>query len=172
VLLELQDDIAALERELDELDKIDKDTAIGQRRLINRQLDIKRPRSDEGFRPRREILAELRTKLVEYDELLIKARDLQGFQKPSERDYKSVRTWVWNRKPLVEKEEEFIKRKEDIVSLRSGREWSSFDGLVESTLRRFDCEPLRVGPSANVPPTTAHDSSKTALTFPAHILYS
>jgi len=143
VLLELQDDIAALERELDEVDEVDNETAAGQKRLINRQFDIKRSRGDDGFRPRREILAELRTKLLEYDELLIKARDLQAFQRPSHRDYKSVRTWFWNLKPLVRKEANYIKKKEDIITLRSGREWSSFDGLVESTLRRFDCEALR-----------------------------
>ncbi|QDS67474.1 hypothetical protein FKW77_000952 [Venturia effusa] len=143
VLLELQDDIAALERELDEVDKADDETAVGKRRLVNRQFDIKRSRGEDGFRPRREILAELRTKLLEYDELLIKARDLQGFQRPSYRDYRSVRTWFWNLKPLVSKEAGFIRKKEDIITLRNGREWSSFDGLVESTLRRFDCGLVR-----------------------------
>jgi len=138
-----------LERELDEVDEVDNETAAGQKRLINRQFDVKRSRGEDGFRPRREILTELRTKLLEYDELLIKARDLQAFQKPSHRDYKSVRTWFWNLKPLVRKESDYIKKKEDIITLRSGREWSSFDGLVESTLRRFDCEPLRVSQSVN-----------------------
>jgi len=143
VLLELQDDIAALERELDNLDTVDDETATGKRRLKNRQFDTRQSRGDDGFRLRREILSDLRIKLLEYDELLIKARDLQAFQRPSERDYKSVRTWFWNLKPVVEKEAAFIKKKEDIVTLRSGREWSSFDGLVESTLRRFDCELIR-----------------------------
>lgn len=169
VLLELQDDIAALERELDEVDEVDNETAAGQKRLINRQFDIKRSRGDDGFRPRREILAELRTKLLEYDELLIKARDLQAFQKPSHRDYKSVRTWFWNLKPLVRKESNYIKKKEDIITLRSGREWSSFDGLVESTLRRFDCEALRVSHSTNVPPTKVHEPWNYSLISPQRL---
>jgi len=142
ILLELQDEIVALERELDELDSIDDENESGKKRLCNRQFDKRRSRGDD-CRPRQEILAELRLKLLEYDELLIKARDLQGFQKPSQRDYKSVRTWFWNLKPLVEKEAHFIKQKEDIVTLRSGREWSDFDGMVESTLRRFDCKLIR-----------------------------
>lgn len=171
-MLELQDDIAALERELDEVDKVDNETAAGQKRLVNRQFDIKRSRGEDGFRPRREIFAELRTKLLEYDELLIKARDIQGFQKPSHRDYKSVRTWFWNLKPLVSKEAGFIKKKEDIISLRSGREWSSFDGLVEFTLRQFDCRLVRVGHSTNVPPTKVRKSLDFTNLSTAHFLYS
>ncbi|KAE9969852.1 hypothetical protein EG328_006639 [Venturia inaequalis] len=169
ILLELQDDIAALERDLDEVDKVDDGTEAGKKRLANRQFDLKRSRGEDGFRPRREILAELRTKLLEYDELLIKARDIQGFQKPSYRDYRSVRTWFWNLKPLVSKEAGFIKKKEDIITLRSGREWSSFDGLVESTLRRFDCGLVRVGHSANVPPTKVREHLSTSLILPQRI---
>jgi hypothetical protein len=145
VLLELQAEIAALEQELDELDAIDNDPEGDQkRRLKSRIFDSKKPRPDDGYRSRQEIFAELRVKLVEYDELLIKARDLQAFQKPSQRDYKSVRTWFWNLKPLVEKEAEFIRKKEDIVTLKTGREWSGFDGFVESTLRKIDCKLVQV----------------------------
>lgn len=79
------------------------------------------------------------------DELLVKARDLNAFQRPSNRDYRSFRTWFWNKKPLnYEPEEEFIKRREDLVSLRHGREWSSFDGIVESCIRKLHCRPLQV----------------------------
>jgi len=141
VLLELQAEITALEQELDTLDDIDNDPEVGQpKRLKSRRFDLYRPRPNNDYRSRQEIFAELRKKLVEYDELLIKARDLQAFQKPSQRDYKSVRTWFWNLKPLVEGDAEFIRKKEDIVTLKTGREWSGFDGFVESTLRRVDCK--------------------------------
>jgi hypothetical protein len=74
------------------------------------------------------------------DEILAKARDLNAFQRPSERDYRSFRTWFWNVKPLnYEAEEEFIKRKEDLVSLRHGREWSGFDGFIETCIRKLHC---------------------------------
>jgi hypothetical protein len=147
VLLELQAEIASLEQELDELDDIDNDPQCGdKKRLKSRQYDSNRPRPDDSYRSRQAIFAELRVKLVEYDELLIKARDLQGFQKPSARDYKSVRTWFWNLKPLVENDAAFIKKKEDIVTLKTGREWSGFDGFVESALRRVDCKLVQVSP--------------------------
>ncbi|KAF2419044.1 hypothetical protein EJ08DRAFT_665969 [Tothia fuscella] len=143
VLLELQAEIAALESELDELDEVDNETPAGKRRLRQREWDARTPRDEDGYRSRHEVLAQLRTKLVEYDELHIKARDLQAFQRPSERDYRSVRTWFWNLKPLVGNEAAFIKKKKDFVSLRVGRDWSGFDDIIESNLRRFDCSLMR-----------------------------
>ena len=142
MLLDLQSDIAQLERELDRLDTLDAANDDGER-LLDRALDNRQPRRD-GRRPRSEVMQELRTKLVEYDELLIKARELAGFQRPSTRDYRSVRTWFWSANALVERDAMFIRQKEDIVSLRSGREWSSFDGWVERCLRKCDCGMLRV----------------------------
>jgi hypothetical protein len=40
-------------------------------------------------------------------------------------------------KPLTCAEEKFIKRKEDLISLRQGREWSGFDALIETCIRKF-----------------------------------
>jgi hypothetical protein len=144
VLLDLQAQVAQLERELDRLDLLDSQNGDdGNLRLSSKARDDRRSRDDDE-RPRAEVLRELRERLSEYDEMLIKARELASFQCPSGRDYRSVRTWFYNVEPLVEKESEFIYRKEDIISLRSGREWSTFDGWIESTLRKFDCALLRV----------------------------
>ena len=72
------------------------------------------------------------------------AREIGSFQKPSNRDYKSVRIWFWNTTPLVEKEREFIKHKEDIISLHIGREWSAFDEIVEKFLMSLKSPWVRV----------------------------
>lgn len=148
VLLDLQSNIAKLEKELNELDEIDDKTGAGRRRLRDRVFDQRSKRDPElGFRNRADVLNDIRIKLVEYDELLIKAQNIQSFQKPSQRDYRSARTWFWNVKPVVDAEAAFIKKKEDIVTLRKGREWSGFDGLVESMLIRLDCSLIRVSHS-------------------------
>jgi hypothetical protein len=77
--------------------------------------------------------------------MLVKARELNAFQKPSNRDYRSLRTWFYNIKPLsYEREEEFIKRREDLVSLRHGREWSGFDGVIECCVRKLHCRLIQV----------------------------
>lgn len=53
---------------------------------------------------------------------------------------------MWNIKPLIASEQKFIKCKEDLKSLHSGREWSAFDGFVENMLLKCDSNLLRVRP--------------------------
>ena len=69
---------------------------------------------------------------------------MASFQRPADRDYRSVRTWLSNTKPIVDEEEAFIRCKEDIVTLRHGRECAGFDGLVESMLHRMNCRLTKV----------------------------
>ena len=78
------------------------------------------------------------------DDLLVKARDLASFQKPCDRDYRSVRNWIGKYAPLVSKEQAFIKHKEDVLTLHVGREWCEFDVLVEWLLLKADCKFVRV----------------------------
>ena len=72
------------------------------------------------------------------DEVLIKARTLESFQKPSDRNYRSVRRYHHNQKPLMDAEMDSIRSKEDIVSLSNGREWATFDGGVETMIGQID----------------------------------
>ncbi|CAN9135390.1 unnamed protein product [Alternaria alternata] len=97
-------------------------------RLMSRKDDLQQARREEKESVRAGLISTIRDKLVNYDEILVKTRDLNAFQRPSNRDYHSFCTWFWNEKPLnYEPEEEFIKRREDLISLRHGREWSGFD---------------------------------------------
>ena len=68
VLLDIQDRIVVLERELHKKDErdTDKDTRQGSNRLISRRRDEFEARSDGDRRPRRVILNEIRERLVEY----------------------------------------------------------------------------------------------------------
>ncbi|KAJ4348443.1 uncharacterized protein N0V89_009817 [Didymosphaeria variabile] len=137
VLLDLQDEIANLEKELDEIDWDDFDEE--PERLRSREIDVAKAGDEGDARNRRVILKEIRTKLMEYDEVLIKARTLDSFQKPSDRNYRSVRRFHHNHKPLMDAETESIRSKEDTVSLRnSGREGGSFDGGLEKTIFKID----------------------------------
>ena len=70
--------------------------------------------------------------------MLIKARTLESFQKPSDRNYRSVRRYHHNEKPLMDAEMDSIRCKEDIVSLSNGREWSTFDSGVETVIHSID----------------------------------
>lgn len=136
VLLDLQDEITSLEKELDELDwdSFDDDPD----RLRSRDIDVAAAAQEGTTRNRRVVLAEIKAKLLEYDEVLIKARTLESFQRPSDRNYRSVRRYHHNTKPLMDAEMDSIRSKEDTVSLANGREWASFDGGVESVIGRVD----------------------------------
>ncbi|KAL6707392.1 hypothetical protein ACN47E_004171 [Coniothyrium glycines] len=136
ILLDLQDEITALEKELDEVDWDDSED--DPERLHSRETDVDRAASEGASRNRRVILREIRTKLMEYDEVLIKARTLESFQKPSDRNYRSVRRYHYNEKPLMDSEMDSIRSKEDIVSLSNGREWAMFDSGVESVIHSID----------------------------------
>ncbi|PSN62495.1 hypothetical protein BS50DRAFT_603216 [Corynespora cassiicola Philippines] len=136
VLLDLQDEIACLERKLDRIDWEDFETDPG--RLQSRALDEARARREGDAQNRRKILREIKTKLLEYDEVLVRAREVESFQKPSDRNYRSVRRYHFNTKPLMDSEMDSIRSKEDTISLHSGREWIMFDGGVENVIGRLD----------------------------------
>ena len=72
VLLGLQDQIVGLERELDTKDKLDQENGV-TRRLVSRSRDERESRGED--RPREQILAEIRGKLVEYGWLPLTSTD-------------------------------------------------------------------------------------------------
>ena len=78
------------------------------------------------------------------DEVLAKTRELTSLQRPSDRDYRSVKRWIQGNAPLVEDEEEFIHCKEDLVTLRRGRECAGFDGFMEMLLQKTNSRLIRV----------------------------
>ncbi|KAH3906374.1 hypothetical protein HBI56_198060 [Parastagonospora nodorum] len=136
VLLDLQDEITSLERELDDIDADDFEDK--PQRLRSREVDVGEAIREGSMRNRRVILREIREKLMEYDKVLIKARQLESFQKPSDRNYRSVRRYYHNTKPLMDAEMDSIRSKEDTISLHNGREWASFDGGVETMIGQVD----------------------------------
>ena len=72
--------------------------------------------------------------------------------KPPARDHLSVQNYLENGfetdnkplRPLLEADSQFIRRKEDLVTLRPGRENAWLDAFVERFLRLVDCKPIQV----------------------------
>ncbi|KAK4634276.1 hypothetical protein CLAFUW4_01010 [Fulvia fulva] len=141
----MQFDIEQIEGELDDLDRWEK-THGDVRKLSCRRRDSHRTPEElaaAGFpahfkRCRPVLLSDLRLRLLEYDVFLLKCKEMVSLQRPSSRDYESVRTWFKDNQPIVQREEHFIRRKEDMITLRSGRESAVFDSLVERCLSRVD----------------------------------
>jgi hypothetical protein len=118
-------------------------------RLRSRIADLAyRPQPDSGHNDppehgpllsvRARLLAEIEGKLLRYDEILMKARELAEFQRPSERDWLNLRKWLYNKKPLdYEPEEMFIRMRDDLVTLRPRTDWGKIDGWIELVISRL-----------------------------------
>ncbi|KAH6863043.1 hypothetical protein B0T12DRAFT_2116 [Alternaria alternata] len=143
VLLELQHEIQCLESDLTSMDEMDYSN--GKQDILQSIEIDHRQAKQEGIRRKRTKLVNLiRGKLVHYDELLLKSHALNALQQPTDRDYISVRNWFHNERPLAsEKEESYIKQREDIVILRHGRQWTRFHGFIEQTIEILNCRPIR-----------------------------
>ena len=77
-------------------------------------------------------------------QLLQQAQNLVAMNKPPQRDQLSLRNYIENRNCIVEEESAFAYHKEDLVTLRPGRDHSFVDAFVERMLRSFHCRPLQV----------------------------
>lgn len=80
------------------------------------------------------------------DDWILKAHKMVALKKPASRDYKSVETYIFNKKPLVDEECGFIYEKEDLITLRDGREVAVLDSFIEKMLQLFHCSLLQVRP--------------------------
>jgi hypothetical protein len=75
---------------------------------------------------------------------LLQAQSLVALNRPSASDYKSVEGYIFTKKPLVDEESAFIYKKEDLITLRDGREMALLDNLFEKILRTLHCSLLQV----------------------------
>lgn len=84
------------------------------------------------------------------DRILLKSKKVSALQRPAESDWRSVMNWIYRSGTLTEGEQQFIKKKEDLITLRRGRECAGFDNLVERTLRAADRTFVWCGWKSNV----------------------
>jgi hypothetical protein len=64
---------------------------------------------------------------------------LVSLKRPVESEYKSVQNFIHDEKPQCEEEETWIQCKEDLFTLRPGREHAWLDAGIEHLLRRLHC---------------------------------
>ena len=75
---------------------------------------------------------------------------MAALNKPAERDYRSVEGYIFEKKPLFDEEYSFIYNKEDLITLRDGRETTFLDNLTEKMLQTFHCSLLQVNSTLQV----------------------
>jgi len=133
LLLQKQDELRIMEEELDRMDHRDK--LNNTKALQCRVEDVER--QDQVRETRQALLSRVEDTILKYDELLLNAQQLAAANKPPERDYNSVANFMHYKKPLLQGDDNFIYNKEDLVTLRPGRESAWLDATVEKILKLF-----------------------------------
>lgn len=85
------------------------------------------------------------------DDALLKVRQISELHRPSSRDYGSVLRWFIYRRPVVYDEWQYIRCREDMLTLNTGRESATFDArvddvltLLDKCLRKVNCNIIKV----------------------------
>jgi hypothetical protein len=76
-------------------------------------------------------------------QLLTAARDIAGLNRPPARDYLSVKSYFDEEAPLCNVES-YIYCKEDIITLKPGRETAWLDAFIEKGLQKLSSRFIRV----------------------------
>ncbi|PVI01372.1 hypothetical protein DM02DRAFT_727910 [Periconia macrospinosa] len=95
--------------------------------------------SREDVEEYKSLLAKVETTFCTYTNLLATSQQMLSFAKPAEADRQNIGMYLHNRKPLRKDECEWVQHKEDLITLKPGREDSWLDGVVESALKLFHC---------------------------------
>jgi hypothetical protein len=116
----------------DELYKLDqKDLKDEPYRLCSRRYDDADPTTSK----RKELLNEIDTKLERFDELMLREHAFLSLKRPSKTVHKAYFDYIWNEKPVIKDEYQFIYHREDIVIL--GQHDDSWLGSPIEGLGRF-----------------------------------
>ncbi|KAL8732197.1 MAG: hypothetical protein Q9166_002944 [cf. Caloplaca sp. 2 TL-2023] len=134
VLLSKQDELRRLEDDLDAMDSRDAKTSDKTRKCLkSRTKDFARA-SIDGAPTRKDLLQAIESKLYQYG---LKSTVFPNFlENGYEENGETLR-------PLMEADSEFIYRKEDLVTLRPGRESAWLDAFVERLLKMIHCKPIQ-----------------------------
>ncbi|MCJ1372338.1 hypothetical protein MMC20_003562 [Loxospora ochrophaea] len=137
VLLYKQDELRELEENLNDMDERDAEDPDDRVKKCLKSRDLDDSRTiPSGWETRRQLLQKIEKKLDEYSRVLLQAQQLVAMNQPAKRDQTSVWNFLKNERPqLLDEDAEYISRKEDLVTLRPGRETAWLDASVERMLK-------------------------------------
>lgn len=72
--------------------------------------------------------------------MLTAAQQMMAFGRPGDVDCESIGRYLYNRKALDEEEASWIHHREDLITLKPGREHAWLDGIVEGLLKVCHCK--------------------------------
>lgn len=130
LLLQKQNELTEMEKELDYIDTRDKreDVYALQRRMYDERRNL-------AGETRKQLLGRIEEALLKYDQLLLNSQQLVGANRPTDREHRSVVYFIRHKAPLAEGEANYIWHKDDLMTLRPGRETAWLDSIVTRILR-------------------------------------
>lgn len=129
VLLRHQDELVALELELERLDAA---------HYRNDPQKLTSRRRDEGLgHKRRELLENIEQKLSRYDELLLRVKEIHSIQRPTKRNQNSLYNLIHSSESLAQSESEWVYYLDDLAALANDSKRGWFNGFVEDTMKRI-----------------------------------
>lgn len=111
LLLRKQDCIAQLSEKLKGMDKFDEHEC--PEKLWSRRYG----EDAEDDSPRSRILVQLDTELKDYDALLLRENAIASIPKPTIRNHRTIFDWVYNNKPVVHEEYQYLYEDGDFILL-------------------------------------------------------
>lgn len=121
-LLYLQDELICLERRLRQMDVADSEEE--PYRLVERSFDV------EDDPKRQALFVQINTKLKEYDEMVLRQKEMLALRPVSNRDWLYYARYLWGKKPLSREDMEFIWLRSDMVDLYTYAESSWIKPMV------------------------------------------
>ncbi|EME42560.1 hypothetical protein DOTSEDRAFT_26141 [Dothistroma septosporum NZE10] len=130
ILLDKQDGLRCLEEQLDQLDTEEKYD----------QADRLLRRTSQGEQ-RRRLLSDTGRKFCEYFQIMGAAQKLMFANRPTASEHKSVPNFIAENR-VAAKEAEYVCWKEDLITLRPGRQNAWLDRGIEKVLKLLHCNAL------------------------------
>lgn len=101
--------------------------------------------------------------------ILKSSQQLLAVNRPTDQEYRSVRNYIANNNPLHDTEQEYIRHKHDLITLRPGRDHAWLDRTIDRSLQILH-KPFPFLNVRNLPsPSNALKSAKLT-SVPAHLL--
>ena len=122
LLLYVQDEILYLEERLAELDAAD---------VEREPYHLNSRRWDEEQSPARKLLiAKLKSKMKEYDDMLLREHQLLKVEAAKPKTHRNYFDYIWNEKPLCEEEYRFVYQQDDFLDLGADSERSWHEPMI------------------------------------------
>ena len=67
-----------------------------------------------------------------------------SFNKPNDSEHRSTMAYIFNVEPVHPTESAYLTHKEDLITLRPGREYAWLDAVIEKTLQWARCGLVKV----------------------------